>query len=79
MNFTEAQRELMQASFELGQAQRELDDAEKRFKAALNKLSTLEGLPLTTLTAPAPIPHDGSTTSTVKDSLIVADTTQEKT
>jgi hypothetical protein len=29
--------------------------------------------------APAPIPHDGSATSVVKDSLTTADTTQEKT
>jgi len=42
--YSEAQKQVMLASFEVGQAQRELEDAEKRFREALKKLDSLEGL-----------------------------------
>lgn len=39
---TEAQKKLMLASFALGLAQRELEEAERKWKAALDTLSALE-------------------------------------
>jgi len=41
---SKAERELILASFELGQAQRALEEAEQRFKEALDKVDSLEGL-----------------------------------
>ncbi|MET3225711.1 hypothetical protein ABIE85_001462 [Bradyrhizobium diazoefficiens] len=43
-NYSEAQKRVMLASFEVGQAQRALEEAENRFKKALEKLESLEGL-----------------------------------
>lgn len=44
-DYSEAQRQVMLASFEVGQAQRALEDAERLFREALAKLDSLEGLP----------------------------------
>lgn len=41
-HYTEAQKALLKASFELGLAQRDLEDAERKWKAALDKVSDLE-------------------------------------
>lgn len=40
----EAQKQVMVAAFEVGQAQRALEDAEKAFRAALDRLNELEGV-----------------------------------
>lgn len=39
-----AQRELMLASFDLGQAQRTFEDAEQRWREALDKVERLGGI-----------------------------------
>ncbi|MBR1029886.1 hypothetical protein [Bradyrhizobium liaoningense] len=41
--YSEVQKQLMLASFEVGQAQRALEDAEERWRKALEKLDSLEG------------------------------------
>jgi hypothetical protein len=43
-DYSEAQKMVMLASFEVGQAQRALEEAEERFRKALDKLESLEGL-----------------------------------
>ncbi len=44
--YTESQKALLKASFELGLAQRDLEEAETRWKASLDKVSALEQLTL---------------------------------
>jgi hypothetical protein len=40
--YSEAQKKLMLASFDLGQAQRALEDAEERWRKALDEVEKLE-------------------------------------
>ncbi len=44
--YSEAQKQLMLASFEVGQAQRALEEAEEQWRKALEKLNSLENLPV---------------------------------
>lgn len=41
-DYSDAQKRLMQASFALGQAQRDMEDAERRFKEAIDAVELLE-------------------------------------
>ena len=42
MSYTNAQKRLMLASFALGQAQRDLEEAERKWKEALDAMEALE-------------------------------------
>lgn len=46
--YSEAQKRLMKAAFELGQAQRVMEDAHNKFQAALRNVENLEDLALPT-------------------------------
>jgi len=44
-SYEQRRRELMVASFALGQAQRDLEEAEARFKEALRNIERIEDIP----------------------------------